>query len=412
MLTLSSAFLDSEPMNLLFDPILDIPLCASCQTILCTVAEKQPEAPVVVPQPVKPVPVRTSSRKLKCLVFIFALTNIALAAVIMLPVLKMEPWTNPEVALHLAKTQLFRVIDVHNDFPQVAFSAAVRDADLEVVSAMLEHRKGFSVEWRDDEAYMTPIHTAIDQTNLDLLKLLLPHARSANVRDGVGYPALHWAAYRPWIEGVELLLEYGANVNLNVPSSNQSALHFGAMSSFEVSKMLIDKGADVNAKMSNGMTPFLSALMKGQLQTAQLLKEHGADVNVVADDETNFMLAAAISGSVPTLEWVFQFPGADIKAKYPTGESVFHLAFYSGSANAAEWIIARGGLDLSRINNMTPVEFAVRNGWLSGLQLLIDNGADIRTDNARLQEIANQIEAHEIAELLATTGFVGSPLRL
>ena len=85
-------------------------------------------------------------------------------------------------------------------------------------------------------------------------------------------------------ELVELLVKYGANVNLKnkygVPPI------FLACDGTTV-KVLKDAGANINYETSSGITPLISALNKRNHFVAMKLIEHGADVNVLSPEGTS-----------------------------------------------------------------------------------------------------------------------------
>jgi ankyrin repeat protein len=376
------------------------------------VKEKKAEEPVVA---AKEEEVESGSGTAlmvsQLLLLVFAATTIGLVVAIMLPVFKMQPWSNPALAIQLAKTQFLRVIDEKDQFPQLALIEAVRDGNHEAVKALV-NEKGVRADWTDEDGYMPAIHVAVDQTDLEMVETILPTLSTPNVRDAIGYPALQWAAYRPWMEGVKALIKAGANPNQGHSQTDMTALHMSASIDFEVSKFLVENGANVNAKSTEGITPLLRALARGQLKTAELLIEKGADTTVIDHFGDNAFLTAASSGSAQTMEFASKLKGVDLKRRNNRGLSAFQIAFFAGGLEAADWLAQNGHIDFSPrpSDNLTPVEFAVQRNYIKGLRLLIDNGADIKTDNAKLVKMANDKEFDEIAEMLATAGFAGIPL--
>jgi uncharacterized protein len=127
-----------------------------------------------------------------------------------------------------------------------------------------------------------PIFVAARNGFNEILKLLIQH--KANV-DGItpGYgTALHGAIDKRNQEGVEALLEAGANPNaLNAGKYTplQNAAQFGDMNPGILETLLI-AGADVNAKTPIG-TALDRALDMGQMQTARVLLGAGADADLV-----------------------------------------------------------------------------------------------------------------------------------
>ena len=124
-------------------------------------------------------------------------------------------------------------------------------------------------------------------------ELLQQSPEQVNVRDYVGYPALHFAVDMNDLEMTKLLIDAGADVNIRArdkydDDSLETALHSVAFWGYaEIAKILIDAGADVNATDADGSTPLHSAARLTNIETARLLLENGAKVDAKdADGET------------------------------------------------------------------------------------------------------------------------------
>ncbi|MDY6781835.1 MAG: ankyrin repeat domain-containing protein [Cyanobacteriota bacterium] len=80
---------------------------------------------------------------------------------------------------------------------------------------------------------------------------------------------------------VTLLVERGANVNLQTSSVGYFPLHYTAkLGLLEVAELLLANGAEVNAQAKlDAETPLHYAVLKGNLEMVELLIEWGANVN-------------------------------------------------------------------------------------------------------------------------------------
>lgn len=97
------------------------------------------------------------------------------------------------------------------------------------------------------------------------------------------YPALFFAAISDQLEVAELLVEFGADVNIE--ERGFTALHGAA--SFGRTRMvewLLANGANVNALMPYGGTPLHLAAYGGHLPVADLLLQQGADPRIRTKD--------------------------------------------------------------------------------------------------------------------------------
>lgn len=83
---------------------------------------------------------------------------------------------------------------------------------------------------------------------------------------------------------VQMLINYGAEVNVTDPLG-QTALHY-AMAPFneEALKILLDNGAFVDAQNQYGLTPLMMAVVDDNVPAVQALLEGGADIRLTNND--------------------------------------------------------------------------------------------------------------------------------
>ena len=94
-----------------------------------------------------------------------------------------------------------------------------------------------------------------------------------------GMTALHHAASKGNSDGVTILIDNGADVNL-LDNTDRTALHFAAAdgTSVEAVETLINAGADINAKTTGGDTPLMKAAIFNQAEVVEVLMDKGASV--------------------------------------------------------------------------------------------------------------------------------------
>jgi ankyrin repeat protein len=129
----------------------------------------------------------------------------------------------------------------------------------------------------------TSVQNATTQKHGDILEMLLrrranPNATTMHCR----HTALQIACRDGSLELVELLLEYGADVN--APPAERhgaTALQFAAIGGYlGIAHLLLEMGADVNAvpALFEGRTAFEGAAEHGRVDMVQLLRNAGADI--------------------------------------------------------------------------------------------------------------------------------------
>jgi ankyrin repeat protein len=134
----------------------------------------------------------------------------------------------------------------------------------------------------------------------DRLEQLLeadPEAR--NERTPEGFTALGLAAFLGGPGTVKVLLEHGADPDDD--ADNQFGVRpvnaAAAAHDRESMQLLLEAGADANVQQQGGFTPLHEAAHTDDVEMARLLLDHGADPSIAADDGRDSARMAADDGS-------------------------------------------------------------------------------------------------------------------
>ncbi|KAJ5169200.1 uncharacterized protein N7482_004794 [Penicillium canariense] len=214
--------------------------------------------------------------------------------------------------------------------------------------------------WRWDTSYntgsgMTGLHITayfgLEHSTAALLDL--QHCPSP--KDISGRAPLHYAAEIGHIEIVKLLLDKGADPNINEVHSGRTPLYYAAEKGYnEVVKLLLDKGANPNTnEVRDGRTPLHCAVGKGYNEVVKLLLDKGANPN--SKDRSKIIRVV----------WTPLYYASVIGHN----EMVKQLLDEGFDPNINE---VRGG--------WTPLYYAVENGHGDIVKLLLDKGADPNID--------------------------------
>ena len=114
--------------------------------------------------------------------------------------------------------------------------------------AQLLHRNGSSVD-PPGRALISTLHSAVCSEDLEMVQVLLDYGLDVNAQNDVGCTPLN----------------FGFNGRFNDPN---------------VVQLLLDHDADPNVPMNGGMTPLHHASRHGTIEVARMLAEHGASVEV------------------------------------------------------------------------------------------------------------------------------------
>lgn len=131
----------------------------------------------------------------------------------------------------------------------------------------------------------TLMSAAAGAWDLPRVQLLLEYGADVNVKDRLGHDPLYFAA-NAWIPGresdgcavVALLIQQGADVNGRSGPGKMTALHMAARrGTVAIAEVLLASGAEIEAKDVQEETPLRRAVNCGQEGLVRLLLMHGAD---------------------------------------------------------------------------------------------------------------------------------------
>ena len=134
--------------------------------------------------------------------------------------------------------------------------------------------------------YMTPAVAALAGRHFKLAEVLHRNGSSVEPQGDLEATPLHSAAYYGDLEMVQVLLEYGADVDC--PNKYGStplnyASRDGHRNDARVARLLIERGANPNTRGLDGDTPLHEALRYERIEIARLLIEHSASLEAKND---------------------------------------------------------------------------------------------------------------------------------
>lgn len=180
-----------------------------------------------------------------------------------------------------------------------------------------------------------------------IVSLLIPFTSGAAMRSS-GISPLHVAAEKDRDDALQLLIESGFDVNARLseqrsrmfPDHRSTALYFSVYNgNLEAAEMLLEAGADPNLDVFN---PLFIAVRLGWVDMAMLLLTYGADVNArISTQPSSFPSAVLLALESPAMLKLLLDHGCDARpcfdcpygpaphpavtaARRSTGESHFH----------------------------------------------------------------------------------------
>jgi ankyrin repeat protein len=257
------------------------------------------------------------------------------------------------------------------------------------------------------------LRQSIESGDLGLLENLVASGADLNETDVDGAGPLHWAVYHDRYEAARLLLDAGANPQLE-SRYGITPLYLAAVNgNTAMIESLLASGADAGAYGPNGETMLMTAARTGIPESLNTLLESGAEIDVRERtfDQTALMLAVR-EQNVAAVELLLD-RGADVDARTLAGPAPEFTPPCKGTGCGSEGVgINRGGLpDRGRrdsaLGGMTSLLYAARDGSLEIARLLIDAGADLEIAEANgiRPLLMSLLNGHlDVARLLVDAG--------
>lgn len=197
-----------------------------------------------------------------------------------------------------------------------------------------------------------------------------------------GSQAIHVAAHHGHVEVIEVLLEFG--VDVNSPNENGATpLHFACYESNQAVEYLLSHGADPAFADSTGVTPAHLMCQMGLTQPLQGILASHVDVNVADDQDNTLLHTAATSGKDHIIKILLEH-GANPNVLNDLRATPLHISCASGSFASASLLVAHGAC-VNAIDKLgtSPLQFACRNGDVVLAQWLVSHGALVNHANLR-----------------------------
>lgn len=172
-------------------------------------------------------------------------------------------------------------------------------------------------------------------------RLLAQEPALIAARDGLGETALHYLSVENQIEGVQVLVANGAEINtLNdvggTPLSEAASLGY-----VDLVKYLLSTGAQLHIEGQHAPT-LHEAVRSGNHEMVKAILEAGADVNEIASlDETALHVAAEEDGNVEIVQLLVA-AGANLYAKRIFDETPLAVARRVGAEKVVKMLVRLG----------------------------------------------------------------------
>ena len=185
----------------------------------------------------------------------------------------------------------------------------------------------------------TPLHAALYGGHLEVARLLLENGANVNLEDNHGKIPLSAVYHRNHnLEAMRLLLQHGADPDVGYDGYGQLISHDAAYSGYvDVMELLLRHNADINAGDMDNWTPLLCASAVGHVKVVQLLLEHGADVDARSKNHGTPLTRASRNGHLDVVRVLLEH-GAHVHIQ-PKHLSPLQMATSRGHAEIIKLLL-------------------------------------------------------------------------
>lgn len=227
---------------------------------------------------------------------------------------------------------------------------------------------------------VTPLYLVCLEGYTDLVNFILD--KTCGQLDKDYYP-LNAASYRGHTNIVELLMQKGANIDINHrDSSGHTPLVMACIGKRKATaKRLIEIGAEVDKRTSEGPTPLMWACSSGYMGMAYMLLFEGANIDKADYKGHTPVMCCRRQGESGIFD-LLMYKDANLNKRDNSGWSPLMWATYYGLLSTVEVLLAKNvSINESDDFGMTPLMIACEKGYTEIVLFLISHGVDMNRRN-------------------------------
>ncbi|XP_023611520.1 ankyrin repeat and SOCS box protein 14 isoform X1 [Myotis lucifugus] len=221
----------------------------------------------------------------------------------------------------------------------------------------------------------TPLFLAVSNCLLENATFLLLNGCNPNAKNFEGNSPLLTAVLHDSYDMASLLIRHGADVNLQC-ANERTALHEAArLGRRDLVKLMLVSGAHPDPQSSYGFTPLALAAQSGHTEIMEILLQKGK-VFCQASDSSSILLEAASGGNPDSVTLLLEY-GADANVPKNSGHLPIHVAADRGHLLALKILIPVTNFAAIKRSGISPVHCAAAGAHPECLELLIQAGFDV-----------------------------------
>ena len=189
--------------------------------------------------------------------------------------------------------------------------------------------------------------------------------------------SFHLAVSNGQARSIEILLDYGANINSEDKDGITALLTASDMGNLNLVHLLLDRGSDKEARSSTGRTALLQAVKVSHKSCVLALLDHGADINTKDSIERTVLHLASTDGELDILN-VLLARGSNIDAKDWREETPLIKTAWSLHEHCMLALIRHGAdVNIHDVHGLSALHIASAEGTLTSVAELAKHCATI-----------------------------------
>ncbi|KAI0280250.1 hypothetical protein BC826DRAFT_1112292 [Russula brevipes] len=207
--------------------------------------------------------------------------------------------------------------------------------------------------------------------------LIVARAEDTNAKCGGHGSPLHAAVYMGHLDTARVLLNHGADVNLEDEDGTTPLVLAYRDRNLEAMGLLLEHGANPDAQYDGCGSISHDAVSGGNTEVMELLLQHKADVHIRGTDEDKWTLLHWVFGLNAKLVQILLDHGADINAQDAHHKTPLYRAAEKGRLNFVRVLLGHGAdVHVRGEGDQTPFQVAQSRGHMEVAQLLLAHGAE------------------------------------
>lgn len=251
---------------------------------------------------------------------------------------------------------------------------AIRTGNEHEVRALLQAGIDPNIDYNDEPL----LHAAVRAGNVAIVQLLCEYGANIEAVDSFGSTSLHRAVVGGNAEIVSILVQAGANKEA-VDGCRRTPLHCAVeRGNTEIVRTLVRAGANKDAINRNGDTPLHLAVNKGDPEIVRILMQAGANKDAVNRNGDTPLHQAVIGGNAEIIRILVQ-AGANTEALDSHGFTALHRAAYDKDKIEIVRTLVQADVNKEALDSLgdTALHWAVKRGNTEVVSILVQAGANI-----------------------------------